>query len=1415
MTATETLLKIIELTNKNLEILGLINESFFTNKEHLTTLIDGTRYTIPSFISLENKVNHLQAAFNNLVHSPMTGEAYMNFDGNSRVIQMRGFQQGPAQVDLDKQYDLASLKQFFTEDSNLFKDMLSPKPYIKLDLSELEDDITQVVVKKIVPYSASLMQLMLDAGASDTISAIDYGVMRALLDSGNIFKKGADYAEYETVYTLPIRKLTCFGEYTVEEIKSDIVDDKLNNIITVQLAEPTVCTIYDGFTTRNLRAGDILTTYDGSARLEIIGLTQSTRTLELKVLSGEYLNILPNTKSVDDKVSDYSKLRFYKPEDFDSDKYLNVPLEEDPYVYITVAPLNSRMNTQANWGTGLYIKVDELTDSEGTPFRDYYKQNVKNIGDTINELASILPAPLTNLDSVEFDALLTAKPHLTNTDDVIDTLQVVQINKHLNEAENIQTIRNLYSQKQQYKVDLDECQNKIATLTAELSEISFDDMSGSRTMISAQIDDLKARQNELIASINTAIDAIALAANDSEVPIEDSKFRIRGYVDIDRFIELNNLEGYEDHVRAVKVRYRYKNPGISELANVSTIGDFLFTEWNNYSAGLRHKTASYNNGVYTTTFDEPEISDNDVKFNQVDIPITQGEQVDIQAKIIWDYGYPFVNIESDWSDAVTVIFPQELAADVQVTTIIRENNDDIETYRFENILNNHGITQHSNDYIDDQNIRYFHKPESISSGFYTEERRVIPLADKLKDMNAQLASIQDMLIGTHAESLQVSLTVNNIEYVLKPDIKNIVHLTAYNAVPIASKMDNEMQTDISRGNADSAATTFGSITIKNITDHTLRLFSMVPGARDQGITTSRRFQRTLNEKWDYAEPVEFETNSSSSNSGRFNAPTRGLSDGNETQQDLIDDGGGGGGGSTGGSSTGHGFVIDTYGNANQIFINRPKGISHTWGVKVYQTLTITGYEFEEDTTDQKLKNNFDVSLIVDGSTYRATVGSGKRATFINSPELITSGTYKISITFNGNFNVSNAHIKFYAITSKDGDEIEVTQEISTSGFAGGNEVVDGSGNTTIPSIYIIEKSVDFGTVNVGQTEEKLITAVCKFPAATINATTSSFGTITTTKTGTNASSFIIENTLPVGPASNTDPVTGRTSIDYLYSTVIFTVKYKPTGAGAGQTANIRFNWRSENLVGDVIPNPNSALITVKGTAIGASGGTTNVVNRTYVIQSAELVNYTGARMVYVMDPHEVDIINGTSDDPEKIKKIFSEQPCNCFTTFRIREPFAGTNMGDQTTVEELVVNEETGASETFERPRGVQSLADQQEIIRIVSHGEKPNESFVYATPTASNTMDLCIQSDAVQSVMEIGPGDSKTIPIFIAYFMKPESPNSAYTIGFDVRNSLYNDPLFYQVTLAARYNQTFEDMLQSQKASVTNQTNYNPVIRS
>ena len=54
------LAKIETLTNTNLQILQTLNDSFFTKKNHLFAEIDDATYVIPSFISIENKLNVLE-----------------------------------------------------------------------------------------------------------------------------------------------------------------------------------------------------------------------------------------------------------------------------------------------------------------------------------------------------------------------------------------------------------------------------------------------------------------------------------------------------------------------------------------------------------------------------------------------------------------------------------------------------------------------------------------------------------------------------------------------------------------------------------------------------------------------------------------------------------------------------------------------------------------------------------------------------------------------------------------------------------------------------------------------------------------------------------------------------------------------------------------------------------------------------------------------------------------------------------------------------------------------------------------------------------------------------------------------------------------------------------------------------------
>ena len=78
-------------------------------------------------------------------------------------------------------------------------------------------------------------------------------------------------------------------------------------------------------------------------------------------------------------------MRFFSPIDFDEDKYIDVTLDDTQYVFIAVAPVNDRMNVQSSWGEGALINSYKLINGEES-FEEYYKKNVKNIGELIKKL---------------------------------------------------------------------------------------------------------------------------------------------------------------------------------------------------------------------------------------------------------------------------------------------------------------------------------------------------------------------------------------------------------------------------------------------------------------------------------------------------------------------------------------------------------------------------------------------------------------------------------------------------------------------------------------------------------------------------------------------------------------------------------------------------------------------------------------------------------------------------------------------------------------------------------------------------------------------------------------------------------------------------------------------------------------------
>lgn len=798
---TDYLYRLQDLTNTNLKILTAINDAFSTKKEHLAVMIGTKRYIIPSYIALENKVDQLQADFENLVSIPKTGEAAITFDENTQKIRLLGYSNCP------EEQKLTPVTTFFSEKADILKDFMTPAPYVKLNLSNLTENASWVNVKKIAARNLDMVA---------AIQQMQNGGVMKWEDMAHIlynYEEDKDYVEYDTLKRLPLKDNTPYGTYTVRQVKQQWIDDNFEEHYVLEFNEDLTYTAQNQSVEFDIEVGDFLVMNDDTVKLLVESVEPAVRTLTCKVLYGAYAEIHDITQG-DDKC----KLRYFKQRDYTQFKYIDVPLEEDQHVCIFASAINDEMNIQAPWGEGLYINTDELTinlNGDIVNFRDYYNDYVNNIGDTLFGITDMVRNTINNIHKDEFDRILASQPVL-----VPSNFDVVQINKHLDDSDTVQNIRRLYSQKSQYKTDLQGVLNSIANIQKILSSISFDDSESNRQLYESQLTEWNAKKIELNNSIASISQEIAQAANDTELPIDGAKFHIRGFVE----------EYPADLPKPIRIdcEYRYKNKA-RYAGNASSIGENIFSDWNRMVSITDMRHPSTDGFTFFYKYNENTSIKNEPSWNQIDIPISQGELVDFRVRYIYDLGWPFIETTSQWSEIMQIEFPEKFVKQVSILDIIEENNNDVKEYQFESLLLEKGIPDHVEDKVQDNDVTYFHKPEHISSGFYTEERRIIPLKDKLQMIDSSIYDLQAEVLGWQSQNLIVTLSDSMQAQNISPYIENYFECTDYSSNE--HKADNTVFNILEQTPTNKeVAYTQLELSIYNAGEYATKLYTMFPGA---------------------------------------------------------------------------------------------------------------------------------------------------------------------------------------------------------------------------------------------------------------------------------------------------------------------------------------------------------------------------------------------------------------------------------------------------------------------------------------------------------------------------------------------------------------------------------------------------------
>lgn len=232
--------------------------------------------------------------------------------------------------------------------------------------------------------------------------------------------------------------------------------------------------------------------------------------------------------------------------------------------------------------------------------------------------------------------------------------------------------------------------------------------------------------------------------------MEPPKYRVRGFWPIPEPV-IDPKTG-EQNIVQFNVRYRYLslagNPnGVEQIDYVDNDGvqkNGQFSNWIQFKSDLRKKVYDTNTGTYI--WEVVDVSDaNTVNINQLDLPITKGERVEIQVQSISEAGWPTNPLTSDWSESAIVEFPADLVVEVDNSSFIVQNNTDNAIVAIQADLQARGLDQHLSTQFTSGDKFYAHNATTIASGFFDNAGRTIDLFQKLTEIDNELQSLRALI----------------------------------------------------------------------------------------------------------------------------------------------------------------------------------------------------------------------------------------------------------------------------------------------------------------------------------------------------------------------------------------------------------------------------------------------------------------------------------------------------------------------------------------------------------------------------------------------------------------------------------------------------------------------------------------------
>ena len=788
----------------SIEILSKFSEAFTSSSESVTVSLktesgDTTSYQVPSLGYLQSEIKRLEENVRGLAGLDSSSATIRLEDGTYKRIMTSSTNQEPSRIG-----NVTVPSSFSRRNNWFFDNFINPMLMVSFDVSNfVSSNIRNVWYRRVIVNTDTDEKRQIFDENIKGRNDIEYETLMLFLNARSI-----NHFVDEDEYRFPPSVSQFTGTFDVITIlNTDTASSgnvryyRLNKLTYTNNLSPNV-------DTETLKIGDVVAT-KGGARYRVDEVNKIENTVRLTLTSGyELISIGTDILYI---ISDALTIR-----------QVEVSVGHDERQVIFFRPVDSGTQVASTkWSPGVGIYSNELrirtADSEMS-LDEYYKAYCIDFGSQLLDAAKNKPVP--KIMGIKPDA-----PTLRAQD-----FKVLVINEHKTQSQDSDLLRQKFSEKTRLQSEIQQIESTIGKTKEEI-QTSNNATSFDKRALNNKLNALIEKKNSLsglYATIVRELGALSTTTAATEAP----KYRIRGFFPIPS-PKIETKTGQQQIIQFI-VQYRYVRldgtaSGPKSFDFVDSSGNSIkgyYSEWNEVQSPVRNQI--YDEISQRYVWANEDVNDPDsVNINQVDIPISPNEQVEIRVASVSEAGYPTNPMKSDYSQSVTISFPTELIT-TDETTLLKETQMELNKVQVIEDLNSKGLDIVLGNVFTQGDQVFVAKGESVASGFVSDAGSPVSVYEKFKAMEQQISMLNSMVTSGRGK----------IDVYILDEFNNRYSISNGDSVELNAGYYSEIVQQFPESERKGAIVTVKySIVIENLNPTPLELVTRFPGGINQKLET--------------------------------------------------------------------------------------------------------------------------------------------------------------------------------------------------------------------------------------------------------------------------------------------------------------------------------------------------------------------------------------------------------------------------------------------------------------------------------------------------------------------------------------------------------------------------------------------------